>query len=257
MKQNQADDSQVAAASLSFHVLTLFPEMIEQAMSHGIISRAIKQGVIGLSCTNIRDFAINAYKQVDDYPYGGGAGMVMMPQPIYDAYQSIKPELTEGTRVVYMSPRGRTLTQEMAQEFSEEKNLVILCGHYEGVDQRIIDELVTDEVSIGDYVLTGGELAAMVMMDCVARLVPGVLGKAESLNEESFQRRQVDGYGSRQLLEYPQYTRPFEFNGRQVPAVLVSGDHKKIEDWRKSQALQLTLERRKDLLTKDGDYHGK
>lgn len=225
---------------MNFYVLTLFPEMIQNGLSHSILGRAQQEQKIHLSCINIRDFSTNKYRQVDDYPYGGGAGMVMQPQPIFDAYQSIE---TSGKRprVLYMTPQGKPFEQEMAKEFSQEENLIFLCGHYEGIDERVIEEIVTDEVSIGDFVLTGGELAAMVIMDAVARLIPGVLGKSASCEEESF---------SGHLLEYPQYTRPQEFREHVVPEILLSGHHGNIEKWRKEQSLIRTLQKRPDLLDK-------
>ena len=222
----------------NFYVLTLFPEMIDGTLSHSITGRAIKEGIINVEAVNIRDFTTNKHRHVDDYPYGGGAGMVMQPQPIYDAYKSIE-EKTGKARVLYMSPQGRRFDQKMAEELAKEDNLVLLCGHYEGVDERIIEEIVTDEVSIGDFVLTGGELAAITIIDTVSRLVPGVLGKEESFENESFS----DG-----LLEYPQYTRPPEFMGRKVPEVLLSGHHANIEKWRREQSIIRTYNKRPDLL---------
>lgn len=221
-----------------FYVLTLFPEMIEGTLSHSITGRAIKDGVIGVEAVNIRDFTKDKHRHVDDYPYGGGAGMVMQPQPIYDAYKSIE-EKTGKARVLYMSPQGKKFNQKMAEEFSKEDNLILLCGHYEGIDERIIEEIVTDEVSIGDFVLTGGELAAITVIDTVSRLVPGVLNKEESYENESFS----DG-----LLEYPQYTRPPEFLGRTVPDVLLSGHHANIDKWRREQSIIRTYKKRPDLL---------
>ncbi len=224
----------------SFYVLTLFPEMIEQTLSYSITGRAINDGLINVEAINIRDFIKDKHRHVDDYPYGGGAGMVMQPQPIYDAYKSIG-ERAEGSRVLYMSPQGRTFDQSMAEELSKEESIVILCGHYEGVDERVIEEIVTDEVSIGDFVLTGGELAAVTIIDAVSRLVPGVLNKEESHENESFS----DG-----LLEYPQYTRPPEFMGRQVPDILLSGHHANIDKWRREQSIIRTYDKRPDLLEK-------
>ncbi len=221
-----------------FFVLTLFPEMIEQTLSHSIMGRAQRDGFISIEATNIRDYTLNKQKHVDDYPYGGGAGMVMQGQPIYDAYQSLMPR-AKGARVVYMTPQGRPFTQRVAEELAQEESLVFLCGHYEGVDERLIEEIVTDEISLGDFVLTGGELAAITIIDAVSRLVPGVLGKEESFADESFS----DG-----LLEYPQYTRPPVFMGREVPEVLLSGHHANVAKWRREQALLRTAKKRPDLL---------
>lgn len=221
-----------------FFVLTLFPEMIEQTLSHSIMGRAQRDGYISIEAVNIRDYTLNKQKHVDDYPYGGGAGMVMQGQPIYDAYQSLMPR-AKGARVVYMTPQGRPFTQRIAEELTQEESLVFLCGHYEGVDERLIEEIVTDEISLGDFVLTGGELAAITIIDAVSRLVPGVLGKEESFADESFS----DG-----LLEYPQYTRPPVFMGREVPEVLLSGHHGNVAKWRREQALLRTAKKRPDLL---------
>ena len=221
-----------------FFVLTLFPEMIQQALSHSIMGRAQKEGHISVEAINIRDYTLNKQKHVDDYPYGGGAGMVMQAQPIYDAYQSIA-EKAKGARVVYMTPQGRPFTQRIAEELSQEENLVFLCGHYEGIDERIIEEIVTDEISLGDFVLTGGELAAITIIDAVSRLVPGVLGKEDSFADESFS----DG-----LLEYPQYTRPPVFHGKEVPEILLSGHHANIAKWRREQSIIRTVQKRPDLL---------
>lgn len=221
-----------------FFVLTLFPEMIQQTLSHSIMGRAQKEGHISVEAINIRDYTLNKQKHVDDYPYGGGAGMVMQAQPIYDAYQSIA-EKAKGARVVYMTPQGRPFTQRIAEELSKEENLVFLCGHYEGIDERIIEEIVTDEISLGDFVLTGGELAAITIIDAVSRLVPGVLGKEDSFADESFS----DG-----LLEYPQYTRPPVFHGKEVPEILLSGHHANIAKWRREQSIIRTMQKRPDLL---------
>ncbi len=227
---------------MKFYILTLFPDMIKDGLSHSIIKRACNEGTISIETIEIRDFSNNKHRHIDDYPYGGGAGMVMQPQPIYDAYMSIKPKLSENCPVVYMTPQGKTFNQEKAKNLSKLEDMVILCGHYEGVDERVIEEIVTDEISIGDFVLTGGELAAMTVIDAVARLIPGVLNKEESFQEESF---------SDNLLEYPQYTRPPEFMGRKVPAVLLSGHHQNIEKWRKEKSLERTKAKRPDLLEKD------
>ena len=221
-----------------FFVLTLFPEMITQTLSHSILGKAQQKGLIGVQAINIRDFTENKQKHVDDYPYGGGAGMVMQAQPIYDAYQSIA-EVAKGAKVIYMTPQGKPFTQKMAETLAKEENLVFLCGHYEGVDERIIEEIVTDEISLGDFVLTGGELAAITIIDAVSRLVPDVLGKAESFADESFS----DG-----LLEYPQYTRPPVFHGKAVPEILLSGHHANIAKWRREQSILRTAKKRPDLL---------
>ena len=223
-----------------YFILTLFPEMVEQTLSHSIMGRAQKDGLISIKAVNIRDYTLNKQKHVDDYPYGGGAGMLMQGQPIYDAYQSIMPQAA-GARVVYLTPQGRTFTQSIAEELAREESLVFLCGHYEGIDERLIEEIVTDELSIGDFVLTGGELAAAAVIDAVSRLTPGVLGKEESFVDESFS----DG-----LLEYPQYTRPPVFMGREVPEVLLSGHHENVAKWCREQALLRTAEKRPDLLAK-------
>lgn len=223
-----------------YFILTLFPEMMEQTLSHSIMGRAQREGLISIKAVNIRDYTLNKQKHVDDYPYGGGAGMLMQGQPIYDAYQSLMPQAA-GARVVYLTPQGRTFTQSIAEELAREESLVFLCGHYEGIDERLIEEIVTDELSIGDFVLTGGELAAAAVIDAVSRLTPGVLGKEESFVDESFS----DG-----LLEYPQYTRPPVFMGREVPEVLLSGHHENVAKWRREQALLRTAEKRPDLLAK-------
>ena len=223
---------------MRFHVLTLFPQMILDGLNTSITGRAIQNGILSVDAVNIRDFAENKYMKVDDYPYGGGAGLVMQPGPVCSAYKSVTERIGKKPRVVYMTPQGYPFTQQMAQEFAQEEDLCILCGHYEGIDERALEKIVTDYVSIGDYVLTGGELPALVMMDAIARLVPGVLNNEESAETESFS----DG-----LLEYPQYTRPVEILGRRVPDVLMSGHHEKINEWRKEQSIMRTRERRPDL----------
>jgi len=221
-------------------VLTLFPEMFETFITSSILGRAAANNLVSVQTHNIRDFAANKHKQVDDYPYGGGAGMVMMVQPLSDALESVLAGYgEEKPKVIYLSPQGRVLNQNLAQQLSKEPALVLLCGHYEGIDQRIIDRYVDMEISIGDYVLTGGELPAMVLIDCVTRLIPGVLGSSQSILEESH---------SAGLLEYPQYTRPAVYNGDAVPEVLLSGNHKEIERWRRQQSLKNTLLKRPDLL---------
>lgn len=226
---------------MNYHVLTLFPEMIYQGMNTSIMKRALENERISLEAVNIRDFSANKHHKVDDYPYGGGAGMVMQAQPVYDAYMEVKRRIKKECRVIYLTPQGRTFCQSMAEEFAREEDLVLLCGHYEGIDERVLEEIVTDYVSIGDYVLTGGELPAMVLMDAVSRLVPGVLNNKESAEYESF-------YGS--LLEHPHYSRPEIWQGREVPKVLLSGHHKNIEEWRRQESIKRTLEFRPDLLDK-------
>ena len=224
---------------MNFHVLTLFPEMIEQGMNTSIIGRAIAGGYLTVQAVNIRDFAFNKHQKVDDYPYGGGAGMLMQAEPVYLAYESVEKKIGKKPRVIYLTPQGRVFHQEMAREFAREEDLVFLCGHYEGIDERVLEEIVTDYVSIGDYVLTGGELPAMVMMDSISRMVPGVLSNQESGETESF---------SGGLLEYPQYSRPEEWHGRKVPPVLLSGHHANIDAWRREQSLMRTAKYRPDLL---------
>ena len=226
---------------MNFHVLTLFPEMIEQGMHTSIIGRAIAGGYLSIDAINIRDYAFNKHQKVDDYPYGGGAGMLMQAEPVYLAYESVQKKLGYRPRVVYLTPQGEVFHQTMAKELAKEKDLVFLCGHYEGLDERVLDELVTDYVSIGDYVLTGGELPAMVMMDSISRMVPGVLSNKESGETESF---------AENLLEYPQYSRPEEWHGQKVPPVLLSGHHANIEAWRREQSILRTAKRRPDLLKK-------
>lgn len=226
---------------MNFHVLTLFPEMIEQGMHTSIIGRAIAGGYLSIDAINIRDYAFNKHQKVDDYPYGGGAGMLMQAEPVYLAYESVQKKLGYRPRVVYLTPQGEVFHQTMAKELAKEKDLVFLCGHYEGIDERALDEIVTDYVSIGDYVLTGGELPAMVMMDSISRMVPGVLSNQESGETESF---------AENLLEYPQYSRPEEWHGQKVPPVLLSGHHANIEAWRREQSILRTAKRRPDLLKK-------
>ncbi|MDD2973432.1 MAG: tRNA (guanosine(37)-N1)-methyltransferase TrmD [Lachnospiraceae bacterium] len=265
---------------MNFHILTLFPEMVMNGLDTSIIGRAMEKGSIRINAVNIRDYTANKHKKVDDYPYGGGAGMLMQAQPVYDAYLHVvegmgaiqekqaasRLQATTGTethrekktstdmlsdkidsvengkpRVIYVTPQGTTFNQNMAKEFAKEEDLIFLCGHYEGIDERVLEEIVTDYVSIGDYVLTGGELPAMVMIDTISRLVPGVLNNEESAETESF---------SGDLLEYPQYSRPEEWNGKKVPEVVLSGHHANIEKWRLEQSILRTRERRPDLYHK-------
>ena len=226
---------------MHFHVLTLFPEMIEQGMNTSIMGRAIERGYISLKATDIRDYAANKHNKVDDTPYGGGAGMVMQAAPVYGAYEAVKEQIGYRPRVIYLTPQGSTFSQPMAEEFAKEQDLVFLCGHYEGIDERVLEEIVTDYVSIGDYVLTGGELPAMVMMDAISRLVPGVLHNEASAEFESFQGN---------LLEHPHYSRPEVWHEKRVPEVLLSGHHANIEKWRREQSVIRTAERRPDLLEK-------
>lgn len=230
---------------MNFDILTLFPEMVENGLNTSIIGRAKEQGSISIKAHNIRDYTKDKHKKVDDYPYGGGAGMLMQAQPIYDCFLAVKEKIektgTKAPRVIYVTPQGKTFNQSLAEEFAKEDNLIFLCGHYEGVDERVLEEIVTDYVSIGDYVLTGGELPAMVMIDAVSRLVDGVLNNEESAQTETFHNC---------LLEYPQYSRPEEWREKRVPDVLLSGNHKKIESWRLEQSMQRTKERRPDLYEK-------
>lgn len=262
---------------MNFHILTLFPEMVENGLKTSIIGRAVAGGLLSIEAVNMRDFAFNKHQSVDDYPYGGGAGMLMQAEPVYLAYKDIEERIQKRIqnakmqnaeteeqdaevkvqnagiqdaetvspdkklRVVYLSPQGKTFDQKMAEELAEEEDLVLLCGHYEGIDERVLEEIVTDYVSIGDYVLTGGELPAMVMVDTISRLVPGVLHNDVSAEFESFQDN---------LLEYPQYSRPEEWHGKKVPPVLLSGHHANIEKWRREQSILRTYERRPDLLEK-------
>lgn len=219
---------------MKFDILTLFPEMFEN-LKQSIIGRAIEKNIININLINIRDFSKDKHKKVDDTPYGGGAGMVMKPDVVYNAYNSIKEK---NAKVIYMSPQGKTLNQKKVEELSKEKHLIILCGHYEGIDQRVLDKIVDEEISIGDYVLTGGELPAMVLIDSVSRYVEGVL-KEDSIKEESF---------SNGLLEYPQYTRPEVFEGEKVPEILLSGHHENINKWRKEKSLEITKKKRPELI---------
>ncbi len=223
---------------MNFYVLTLFPDMITQGLNTSIIGRAVSEELIGIKAVNIRDYTQNKHGRTDDYPYGGGAGMVMQAQPIYDAYRSIADALPGKPRVLHMTPQGRVFDQNYARELALEKDLIFLCGHYEGIDERVLDEIATDHVSIGDFVLTGGELPAMCMIDAISRMVPGVLHNSESAEDDSF------GNG---LLEFPQYTRPEVWNGRTVPPILLTGDHAKVDAWRREQSLIRTAERRPDL----------
>ncbi len=221
-------------------ILTIFPEMFGSVFSASILGRAQEQGLLDIRLTDIRPYSASKHRNTDDYPFGGGAGMVMMAQPIMDAVADVSAAHPDARRI-YLGPRGKRLTTALARELALENELILLCGHYEGVDQRALDACVDEEISIGDYILTGGELAAMVLIDCVARFIPGVLGSAESPEEESFS----DG-----LLEYPQYTRPRELNGLAVPDVLLSGDHAKIRAWRRRESLAATFRFRPDLLEK-------
>lgn len=235
---------------MNFHVLTLFPDMIQQGLGTSITGRAIDKGLISVNTVNIRDFSEDRNKRVDDYPYGGGAGMVIQAEPVYKAYGYLvnhikmskeEPNAFHKPRVVYVTPQGNVFNQGMAQELAQEEDLIILCGHYEGIDERVLEMIVTDHVSIGDYVLTGGELPAMVMIDAISRLVPGVLKNEASAEFESLRDN---------LLEYPQYTRPEVFMGMRVPEVLLSGHHANIDAWRREQSILRTYERRPDLLDK-------
>ena len=239
---------------MNIHIMTLFPEMVMGGLNTSITGRAISKGILSIEAVNIRDYAFNKHNSVDDYPYGGGAGMLMQAEPVYQCYQAIIDKIhTQGgadselcvekkkPRVLYMSPQGQTFTQGMAVELAQEEELIFLCGHYEGIDERVLDEIVTDYVSIGDYVLTGGELPAMVMVDAVSRMVPGVLHNDVSAEFESFQDN---------LLEYPQYSRPEIWHEKQVPPVLLSGHHANIEKWRREQSVIRTAKNRPDLLEK-------
>ena len=224
---------------MNYHVLTLFPEMIEQGLHTSIIGRAMEKGLLSLDAVNIRDFSTDKHKRVDDYIYGGGAGLLMQAEPVYQAYLSVKEKIGKAPRVIYMTPQGQVFHQKLAEELAQEEDLVFLCGHYEGIDERVLEEIVTDNVSIGDYVLTGGELPAMVMIDAISRMVPGVLSNGESGTIESFHDN---------LLEYPQYSRPEVWRDKAVPPVLLSGHHANVEKWRREESIKRTLERRPDLL---------
>lgn len=224
---------------MNYHILTLFPQMVLDGLNTSIIGRAVEKQLIAVDAINIRDFSKDKHKHVDDAPYGGGAGMVMQPGPVCDAYEDLCSRLGRRPRVLYMTPQGKVFNQNIARELAKEEDLVFLCGHYEGIDERALEMIVTDYLSVGDYVLTGGELPAMVMIDCISRLVPGVLNNGESAEIESFHDN---------LLEYPQYTRPEVYDGRAVPEVLLSGHHKNIEEWRRKESVRRTLERRPDLL---------
>ena len=229
---------------MNFHVLTLFPEMVMQGLNTSIIGRAVERGYISIDAVNIRDYTLDKHGKVDDYTYGGGAGMLMQAQPVYDACMAVQAQIAERNkgaskaRVIYVTPQGKTFRQEIAKEMAREEDLIFLCGHYEGIDERVLEEIVTDYVSIGDYVLTGGELPAMVMIDAIARLVPGVLHNSDSAVTESFH----DG-----LLEYPQYSRPEIWRDKKVPEILLSGDHAKVDAWRLEQSLERTKKLRPDL----------
>ena len=226
---------------MKFHVMTLFPELIENVLGESIIGRAQKDGLISLKTYNIRDYSTDKHRKTDDTPFGGGCGMVMTCQPIFDCFADLKSKISEGskTRVIYMSPKGRIFNHSIAKELSEYDDLVFLCGHYEGVDQRVIDNLVDEEISIGDYIVTGGEVPACIVIDAVSRLIDGVLAERASYEDESV----ASG-----ILEYPQYTKPRDFRGMTAPEVLLSGDHKKIARWRLEKAVEITRERRPELL---------
>lgn len=235
---------------MNFHIMTLFPEMVTDGLNTSILKRAIDKNLISIDAVQIRDYTLDKHNKVDDYTYGGGAGMLMQAQPVYDCAMDIQKKILEKgrnkSRVVFVTPRGFTFNQKMAQDFSKEEDLIFLCGHYEGIDERVLEEIVTDYVSIGDYVLTGGELPAMVMIDAISRLVPGVLNNSESSETESFS----DG-----LLEYPQYTRPETWHDKTVPAILLSGHHANVEKWRLEQSLIQTLKFRPDMYEKWMELH--
>lgn len=233
---------------MNFHILTLFPDMVMQGLNTSIIGKAVEKGLLSIEAVNIRDYTENKHGKVDDYPYGGGAGMLMQAQPVYDAWKAVADRVAgaengekKRIRTIYVTPQGPTFTQTMAKELAQEEDLVFLCGHYEGIDERVLEEVVTDYVSIGDYVLTGGELPAMVIVDAVSRLIPGVLHNDTSAEFESFQDN---------LLEYPHYTRPEIWHDKQVPPILLSGHHANVEKWRREQSILRTWQRRPDLLDK-------
>lgn len=222
-------------------IMTLFPDMCLAYLNASVIGRARAAGIVEIECSDIRDYTADKHRRVDDSPYGGGMGMIMQAQPIYDCYQDICKKAGGNPHLIYLTPQGKTLTQERVKELARLDHIALLCGHYEGVDERVIDELQPEEISVGDYVLTGGELPALIVADAVARMIPGVLSSDECFTEESH-------YSS--LLEYPQYTRPFEWRGRQVPDVLITGHHANVERWRREQALERTAKRRPDMLEK-------
>lgn len=222
-------------------ILTLFPEMFDAVLKTSIIGRAVKNGLLEINCVQIRDFAFNKHKQVDDYPYGGGQGMVMQAEPIFLAYESVCRDNVKKPRTVYMSPQGRTFRQSTAKRLAKEEHIILLCGHYEGIDQRVLDEIVDEEISIGDFVLTGGEIAAMAVVDATARMIPGVLACEDAFTDESH-------YSG--LLEYPQYTRPAVWHGQSVPEVLQNGNHKLIEAWKRENAIRNTFRKRRGMLSR-------
>ena len=224
---------------MNFHVLTLFPEMIMNGLETSILGRAAAKGIVSFEAVNIRDYTLERHGKVDDYPYGGGAGMVMQAEPIYRAYEALVEKIGKKPRVIYMTPQGQTFNQSIAEDLAKEEDLVFLCGHYEGVDERVLEMIATDYLSAGDYVLTGGELPAMMMIDCISRLVPGVLSNNVSAEFETFHDN---------LLEYPQYTRPEVFMGKKVPDILLSGHHANVEKWRREQSIIRTLKNRPELL---------
>lgn len=223
---------------MTFNIMTLFPTIISAYINESIIKNAIENKIIQVNIYNIRDYSKNRHKKVDDYPYGGGGGMLMTPQPIYDCYMDIKKN-NPNTKLLFFSPKGKTLNNSMSYEYAKFDNITLLCGHYEGIDQRIVDMIVDEEISIGDYVLTGGELASLVFLDSVSRKIDGVLSSSENVSDESFENS---------LLEYPQYTRPYDFMGVKVPDILISGNHQKINDWRKIKSLEETKKKRPDLI---------